>query len=229
MKSSDLESVKSVADAFLYTELLVDKRERLLVHHPFFSCSVVIHNGAPVNIFDDAIRKDVCDKLKEKIHAARSAGDIAKMIQPKYQLEFFSYIHKYLGKEDYAVLLRDAWTDAEFPNRDPSVTLAGKIGFFRKADKSLIMDPQEQMVYEALPEKVTVYRGINSKGSVKGISWTLSKKKAYWFASRWPENKGMVYQAMVSKEHIYAYFNGRNEQEVILDSRKLLNIEQIKV
>ena len=79
------------------------------------------------------------------------------------------------------------------------------------------------------PEVVEVYRGITdyNKKYVKALSWTLSKKTAEWFADRF-SSKGIIYKALIPKEHILAYFNGRNEKEIVLDPKYLQDIEIYK-
>ena len=47
--------------------------------------------------------------------------------------------------------------------------------------------------------------------------------KREWFARRFGKN-GTVYEAQINKEHIYALFSGRNESEVIVDLKHLINI-----
>ncbi len=188
---------------------------------------MTVYKNEMVDLRDSATRKNVFEEITGKIQSARSAANIADMLQPKWRMEFFKYIERHLNEEDYACLLRDAWTGSEFPNRDPGVSLAGKIRFFRKADKGLLMDKLERKVFDSLPDVVTVYRGCYGKGAQKGISWTLSFEKAKWFADRFPMWKGTVYTATIPKKYIYAYFNDRDEQEIILDSRMLQQTEQI--
>lgn len=48
---------------------------------------------------------------------------------------------------------------------------------------------------------------------------------AEWFAHRFGE-EGTVYQAQIGKEHILAFFSGRNESEVIVDPKYLTNITE---
>ena len=62
-----------------------------------------------------------------------------------------------------------------------------------------------------LPESVTVYRG----GTADGLSWTLSRKVAEFFAER---TGGMVHQRTIDRASILFYSNGREEQEVIFDA-----------
>ena len=67
---------------------------------------------------------------------------------------------------------------------------------------------------------------MNAK-NVKALSWTLDRDTAEWFAHRFGEN-GTVYGAQIHKSHIYAYFSGRNEDEVIVDPKHLTEITQIQ-
>ena len=62
---------------------------------------------------------------------------------------------------------------------------------------------------------------------VRALSWTLDRQTAEWFAHRFGEN-GTVYEAQIDKKHIYAYFSGRNESEVIVDPSYLTNITEVQ-
>ena len=62
----------------------------------------------------------------------------------------------------------------------------------------------------------------------EALSWTLDKKTAEWFATRFSEH-GYVYQAKIHKEDVFAFFNDRNEQEIVLDYRNLRDICRKKV
>ena len=65
----------------------------------------------------------------------------------------------------------------------------------------------------------TVYRGIGTESRENGISWTLDKEKATWFARRFSE--GYVIQGTVEKKDILAFFNDRKEKEVISSPRNV--------
>ena len=82
------------------------------------------------------------------------------------------------------------------------------------------MDEEEYAVYQSLEDPVTVYRGVTSYNAknIKALSWTLDRDTAEWFAHRFGE-EGTVYEAQISKEHILAFFNGRNESEVVVDPK----------
>ena len=89
------------------------------------------------------------------------------------------------------------------------------------------MSQDELNTLKDLDSTVTVYRGVTSFNAknVKALSWTLDRSIAEWFASRFDED-GTVYQAQIDKSHIYAYFEGRNESEVIVDPKYLMDITE---
>ena len=68
---------------------------------------------------------------------------------------------------------------------------------------------------------------MNAK-NIKALSWTLDKDTAEWFAHRFGEN-GTVYEAQIQKKYIYAFFNSRNESEVIVDPKHLIAIAQVQI
>ena len=81
------------------------------------------------------------------------------------------------------------------------------------------MNEEELLVYESLPEEVTVYRGVTSynRKKEKALSWTLDYEKAVWFANRFSTGTGEVWTMTVPKKRILYYFDGCNEQEAIVD------------
>ena len=78
-----------------------------------------------------------------------------------------------------------------------------------------------------MDDTVTIYRGLTSHNAknIKAMSWTLNYDTASWFAHRFGED-GTVYEATIDKSHILALFNGRNESEIIVDPKHLMNITE---
>ena len=108
-----------------------------------------------------------------------------------------------------AELLADTWTSAE----GPSVCRKHWVKLFKyfKKRKELLMTEEEFEFFNNLPEEITIYRGAES---IKGISWTLSKEKAEWFAKRFEIN-GTVFEKTVKKSDCFCYLNERQEEEII--------------
>ena len=59
------------------------------------------------------------------------------------------------------------------------------------------------------------------------MSWTTDKKKAEWFAGRFGDG-GKVYEAIIDKKDIFAYFPSAGEGEVVLNNNKLENLKEIE-
>ena len=91
-------------------------------------------------------------------------------------------------------------------------------------DRNTLMSKEEQRFLEALPDKITIYRGMTKKELREGdfgISWTLSKEIAEWFANTYGRNydtnhlKKVVHKLVINKRDVVAFLNGRKEQEII--------------
>ena len=65
--------------------------------------------------------------------------------------------------------------------------------------------------------------GVGKYRRVRGVSWTASKRIAYWFATRYDHLANpAVFEAIVPEPDILAYTNDRNEHEFIfIPSRDL--------
>lgn len=65
---------------------------------------------------------------------------------------------------------------------------------------------------------MTAYRG-SVTGRAKGLSWTVSQKKANWFLDRWKDKDmggGTIFSLEISKEDVLYYTEGEDRHEVIL-------------
>lgn len=132
-----------------------------------------------------------CIALVERPYRFQEFIDLMWEMNPKQRFDCLEYV----------------WTDCESPYINIDVW---KIVF---EDESV--QPYLKATLKDLPDQVVVYRGISNKSKKDtGISWTLSKKVAEKFANRWGGN-GRVISKTVSKSDLKAYFNDRNEQEVI--------------
>lgn len=89
--------------------------------------------------------------------------------------------------------------------------------------KRTVMRKEDRELFRGLPDTITVYRGVNCSDEWEGVeaiesglSWTLSRKKAIWFARR---GTGLPYiaAASVQKRHCFAFFSERKEQEIVVD------------
>ena len=143
-----------------------------------------------------------------------------------YRLAFIKYVNDYLSIEDLSKLLRFAWRSVEFPNRDPNFSHSQLCQLFKECSKELLMHKEEWAAYNKLPKTVHIYRGVTSgkKKDIMSMSWTTDHDIAVWFAKRFGE-KGFVCETDIAKEDILAYWDLNNEAEVIVDFKKLKDVQ----
>lgn len=94
------------------------------------------------------------------------------------------------------------------------------------------MTEEELALYENLPDTFTVYRGLSSLSNKKGISYTKSLDVAKFFANRFKTDcfTPIILKAEIHKKYALAYFNGRNEDEIVVDYPRIKdNIVEISV
>ena len=127
-----------------------------------------------------------------------------------------------LNDKDYWRILADAYTGSDnLYHLNEEV----KEAFLEdRSEREYLMNKKELKVYNSLPENVIIYRGMTTKELESGdfgVSWTLSRERADYFAFTYGRNFStdgipkVVHQLEVKKVEILAYFNERNEQEVI--------------
>ena len=137
-----------------------------------------------------------------------------KAIRPllKGKLYWYALKNTYTGSDDlfeYRDYLKELFESDE-PYRDFILNREGR--------KYLI----------ELPNEITIYRGMTIaefESKEFGISWSLKKEVAEFFANKYMRNfstkgeKTKVHKLKISKDQILAYFNERNEHEIIYIQR----------
>ena len=153
-------------------------------------------------------------------------GDLHKihfLIRAPYRLAFIKQCEQYLSEKDFAGLLADAWVSSENPNQDANCSISCLIKMFKRCNKKYLMQEKDYEVYKSLPDTFNIYRGVAVGRNPKGLSWTQNLETAKWFANRFNRGtkKGYVQMGIAKKEHVLAYFNTRNEDEIVYNSKKL--------
>ena len=130
-----------------------------------------------------------------------------------YRVDAFKEIQELLEDSEYWHLLGQIWTDTE--NGWANLEDWKKLFSSRRPKRSYLMDWDEQMALDSLADRVTIYRGCQKGLNENGISWTLKRDKAEWFATRFGKD-GKVLEMRINKSRILAVFTGRNEFEVVI-------------
>lgn len=224
---TNLDAVKSMAMAFLYMPIQETDFSPIVIMHPIFETG-----NFPVKVGDDwkMMNLMIPDELnlvrtqyEENIKQQKDLFGVYLLIRNSYRLTFLKHIRQYLSKEDKDKLLANAWVNSENPNQDSNVSLRTAASWFRQANKKYLMDIDEYAYYMKLPQILTIYRGVSVGRNPMGLSWTWSLDTAKWFAHRFDtqDKHGYVQMATIDKSEILAYFNGRDEDELVVDTLKI--------
>jgi hypothetical protein len=125
----------------------------------------------------------------------------------------------------YWDLVGSVWVDSEniFESFSEWCELWGE----NSKDRVHAMNEDEREAFAALPDTITVYRGVSREDAIDGLSWTTDKQKALWFARRLntKESTPMLAKGKVSKQDVLAHFLGRNESEVVVLPDDVRNVK----
>tara|TARA_R100000734_G_C3313432_1_gene104735 strand:+ start:1207 stop:1641 length:435 start_codon:yes stop_codon:yes gene_type:complete len=100
----------------------------------------------------------------------------------------------------------------------------------KSGDPCLMMNDDELEEFHALPDVIEIYRGIASEEELDfdkfghGIHWTKSFKTAEWFAERFESKNKCILTGKVLKENVIAYFNEKNEDELLINPNKVIGM-----
>lgn len=237
MNTENLRKVKDVAIALLESPVKVTNMPlgngsaTELVQHPFFTSRFPCWNPEDTEhpfldiLSNDDDMQEAVRRYKGYIEDEESIGSILLLIDKSYRLQFFKLIQDRLSPDELGRLLADIWVGSENPN-NCEIPLSTLLKWFKKASKESLMDAKEFAYYNSLPDEFTVYRGIGSKSNKKGISYTLSLEKAEWFANRFQKN-GYVLTGTAKKKDVLAYFNSREEQEILIEPKNISGLHKM--
>ena len=178
--------------------------------------------------FFGCLTKNVIDILKMK-----DIDTFFCLVEKSRAVKYLSLAYKYMSKEDCAKALKNVWERVDCVNSHRHITKGQFVKLFKLCDQADLMEAEELEYFKQMPEEITVYRGLEPvSNNVKALSWTLSYKTADWFANRFTKagvykTPGSVYQATIRKEHVFAYINGRHENEIVLDYNYLTDIHKV--
>lgn len=145
-----------------------------------------------------------------------------KLIQEKKFIEYLCYVARpyrldglvrhlsEIPQDKLFECVEFVWTDSESPMVNYEVW------------KTIFSLPQLKNDFDKtkkdLPEAFFIYRGTKDEFD-KGISWTISKDRARWFADRYFTKKnindGIVLEKHVRRDEVVMFTNRRGESEVI--------------
>lgn len=119
-------------------------------------------------------------------------------------------------------MIPEAWVRPEWPTQDIGeqawIEMFRGAGFVFCVSSDAQFDDGGRSLHRPT-EPLTVYRGAPLETAGLGMSWSLDEARARWFAKRWLffGRPSGLYRGVVPPEGVFAMFNDRTEQEVVLD------------
>ena len=230
LEVTDLNKCKKQAKIFLNMDFTIVNSDIFpIISHPVINDTFIPDgNGGIINILEnEKAFNEVIKKYTELIEEAEDYAGLMIFIRNPYKLFFIKMTKEYLSLKDFSTSLIDSWIVDENANDNVNVSKDELVQYFKEAPKEFLMDKDDMKVYNNFDDEITIYRGLNAmEKSEEAMSWSLSIDTAKWFATRF-NNNGNIYKAKIKKENILAYCNRRNEKEIIVDYKKIYNIEKI--
>ena len=161
--------------------------------------------------------------------AEPEAGDYLGCLERADPRERLGLLHQWIIDGDLLLYAADprrivayVWTDTERPSQSQQEWIdvfSSVVDLFGR-----VSDTDEELSGE-----LTIFRGRAGDEEHPGMSWTLSREKAEWFARRSPRyGDPVVYTATVEAEHALGYFIGRGESEVVVEPDALGAVRDLR-
>ncbi len=161
--------------------------------------------------------------------AEPEGGDYLGCLERADPRERLGLLHQWIIDGDLLLYAADprrivtyVWTDTERPSQRQEEWIdvfSSVVDLFGR-----VSDTDEELSGE-----LTIFRGRAGDEEHPGMSWTLSREKAEWFARRSPRyGDPVVYTATVEAEHALGYFIGRGESEVVVEPDALGAVRDLR-
>ena len=183
----------------------------LQLRHPLVYLVPLWSNGHANALYEQKV-KGVKDAL-----ANNKYSSYIFLHERPYRLDAFTLIQSKLSDTQYWSLLSDIWTDTE--NQWQGLNKWKQLLSSNRPSRHYLMNEEEFNLLQSLPDEVTIYRGCQAGINENGLSWSLNKKKAEFFANRFGK-EGIILERKIPKSNIIAFLNGRGESEVIWEDKK---------
>jgi hypothetical protein len=132
-----------------------------------------------------------------------------------------------LSDHDYWELAGSVWVDSE--NIHQNIDIWEELFDSDRSCQRELMSDEEWEKLRALPEWITAYRGCIADLNEDGLSFTLDRGQAAWFARRFVDSHGGVPRVLVAtvmKSNVIAYFS--NESEIVVRHDAEVIVERIE-
>ena len=193
----------------------------------------ILPKGLDAKTFGDAYVQKINFKKQEldKAIEQQNWDKVFMLVEKPFRLNWLEEnIDLIKDDKQYYNFLKDAYMMTEFPMNGFSNYRDLLDLFYARKNSKLMLDKDELELLNSLPNEVKIWRGVKVDDVLDddniGLSFTLNKDKAIWFAERFSQagvSQAILIEAVVNRFDILSIFLNRDEEEVIV------NPEDIKI
>lgn len=182
--------------------------------------------------FNSMINELYQRKLTQCDDAIRE-NDWAKFVhlhEKPFRVPAFLKVIDNLNDKEYWELLSHIWTTSE--NVSQYYDVWCELWSANRPDRQFTMSDNELKALKRFPETVTIYRGYCHEDAVNGLSWTLRRSQALWFAQRFGGMAGReprVAIAEANRDDILAYFSSEKEIVILPEHLRILRETEVNL
>jgi hypothetical protein len=167
-----------------------------------------------------------CTEIRKALHT-RDWEAYIQLHERPYRLDVLLHLlGEYdLSPEERWPLVAFVWCDTQRAREDQEVWR--NILLSGCAHRRLMMTTEERAHLDDLDSELTVWRGVNHREAVRGLSWTLNRKVAARFARGSATKTAPAFLACghLRKADVIAYLNFRGEDEIVVAPESVYGIE----
>ena len=194
-----------------------------MIAHKFYHTPLPAPNGWANRAFRSAR-----DRAQNAWDSGRHETYVFTHERP-YRFDALLECETFMDVNAFCMLAREVWIDSENIHQHVNEWLDL---FERYAECANCFMTESELDYlddrlaSSLEAELTIYRGECNDGN---ISWTLSEKTAKWFANRQVnESTGEYTTGRVKACDVFAYFESRGEEEILVLDRDLVLDQQTR-
>jgi hypothetical protein len=146
-------------------------------------------------------------------------------------LQALPLIGPLIDDKTYWKVVRRVWTDSENVHENWATwkkVWRGDIERQRLVSRQMATRDEDRAALAAMPDELQVWHGEEHPKRV-GMSWTLDRRTAVWFAGRFGKQGGKLYEGVVRRSDVIAYITSRGEEEILVepDTVKLTSCKRL--
>ena len=181
------------------------------LHHPLIT-EVILNFDEVKRANERFLRKR--EQLKQLRTDLGDGRQYVFLHERPYRVGALQRIGPRLEPSYYWKLVREVWMDSENIRQH----FAGwkRVWSVHRPHKQECLTPEEQARLESMPALFSVWRGVGFRGRIQGLSWTVDRDKAVWFAQRFDQGRGKLIHGEVRRRDVHGFFQERDESRLSL-------------